>query len=47
MPRDFYVQPDAPDPVLPSDLVLTLARRHVHEARAVTDVDESGGEART
>jgi Ser/Thr protein kinase RdoA (MazF antagonist) len=41
------VQPDAPDPVLSDELVLALARRHVPEARAVTRVDESGGEART
>lgn len=47
MPRDFYIQPDAPDPVLTDDLVLSLARRHVPEARAITGVDESGGEART
>jgi hygromycin-B 7''-O-kinase len=44
---DFYVQPDAPDPVLPDDVVLALARRHAPETRAVTFVDESGGEART
>lgn len=47
MPRDFYVQPDAPDPVLPNVMVLSLARRHVPDARTVTSVDESGGEART
>lgn len=47
MPRDFYVQPDAPDPVLSDDAALSLARRHAPDARAVTCVDESGGEART
>ncbi|HEU5343128.1 MAG TPA: aminoglycoside phosphotransferase family protein [Ktedonobacterales bacterium] len=47
MPGDFYVQPDAPDPVLPEAVVLGLARRYVPEVRAVTTVDESGGEART
>ena len=47
MAGDFYVQPDAPDPVLADDVVLSLAQRHVHAARAVTGVDESGGEART
>lgn len=47
MPGDFYVQPEAPDPVLPDDMVLSLVRRHVPEARVVTGVDESGGEART
>lgn len=47
MSKDIYVQPDAPDPVLDSSLVLSLVRRHVPEAQAVTGVDESGGEART
>ncbi|MGH2484907.1 MAG: aminoglycoside phosphotransferase family protein, partial [Ktedonobacterales bacterium] len=47
MSRDFYVQPDAPDPVLTADLVVSLVRRHAPEARAITGVDESGGEART
>ncbi|MBI3733527.1 MAG: aminoglycoside phosphotransferase family protein [Chloroflexi bacterium] len=47
MPKDIYVQPDAPDPVLDAELVLSLARRHLPGAKAVTDVDESGGEART
>ena len=47
MPGDFYVQPDAPDPVLSDDIVLSLVRRHVQDAHVVTEVDESGGEART
>ncbi|HEX5418232.1 MAG TPA: phosphotransferase [Chloroflexota bacterium] len=38
---------NSPDPVLDFDLVLALARRHLQLARAVTAVDESGGEART
>jgi hygromycin-B 7''-O-kinase len=42
---DVYPQPQAPDPVLPSAVVLGLARRHV-SATEVTGVDESGGEAR-
>jgi aminoglycoside phosphotransferase (APT) family kinase protein len=46
-PRDVYLQPDAPDPVLDSELVLELVRRHVPSVREVTGVDESGGEART
>jgi Ser/Thr protein kinase RdoA (MazF antagonist) len=33
--------------VLPDEVVLVLARRHAPGARSVTDVDESGGEART
>ncbi|HEX9038683.1 MAG TPA: aminoglycoside phosphotransferase family protein [Ktedonobacterales bacterium] len=47
MPGDFYVQPDAPDPVLPDELALKIARRHAPGAQGVTGVDESGGEART
>lgn len=47
VPRDFYVQPHAPDPVLSDDVILSLARRHVPDAHSVTGVDESGGEART
>ncbi|HEY8322957.1 MAG TPA: aminoglycoside phosphotransferase family protein [Ktedonobacterales bacterium] len=47
MPRDFYVQPDAPDPVLSHEAALSLARRHAPDAHSVTHVDESGGEART
>ena len=47
MPKDFYAQPNAPDPVLDNELALSLARRHVPRVRAVTGVDESGGEART
>src|SRR5262245_27820926 len=46
MPKDVYMQPDAPDPVLGDDVVLALVRRHVPSAQAVTGVDESGGEAR-
>ncbi len=46
MPKDFYSQADAPDPVLDHELVLSFVRRHVPGARAVTGVDESGGEAR-
>ena len=47
MPKDIYLQPDAPDPVLPDAVVLGLVQRHVPNAHAVTGVDESGGEART
>ena len=47
MPRDFYIQADTPDPVLTDDVVLSLVRRYVPEARVITGVDESGGEART
>jgi Ser/Thr protein kinase RdoA (MazF antagonist) len=47
MSGDFYIQPDASDKVLPDKTVLALVRRVVPDARAVTGVDESGGEART
>jgi hygromycin-B 7''-O-kinase len=47
MPGDFYVQPEAPDPVLSAEVVLALVHRHKPNAGAVTGVDESGGEART
>ncbi len=46
MPKDVYLQPHAPDPVLDPGLVLSLTRRHIPRADAVTQVDESGGEAR-
>src|SRR5919202_2733864 len=39
-------EPDPRDPVLDASVVLRLARRHLPSARAVTAVDESGGEAR-
>lgn len=45
--KDIYLQPDAPDPVLPEEFVLRLVRRHVARAERVLEVDESGGEART
>jgi hygromycin-B 7''-O-kinase len=38
--------PDPRDPVLDAAVVLGLARRHLPSARAVTAVDETGGEAR-
>lgn len=47
MPKDFYVQPNAPDPVLAPELVLSLVQRHVPTAQTITGIDESGGEART
>jgi hygromycin-B 7''-O-kinase len=43
---DTYSQPHAVDPILPDEVVLALARRHMPDASAVTEVDESGGEAR-
>lgn len=47
MPKDYYVQPEAPDAVLRPDQVLAFVRRHVPDAKSVTGVDETGGEART
>src|SRR5690349_11076202 len=47
MPKDYYVQPDAQDNVLSEEQVLSLARQHIPEIKAVTYVDETGGEART
>lgn len=47
MLKEYYLQPDAPDPVLPEAEVLRCVRRFVPNAKAVTRVDESGGEART
>ena len=43
---DVYVQPDAPDPVLPPSIVLDIVSRHTQRADALLEVDESGGEAR-
>jgi hygromycin-B 7''-O-kinase len=45
--KDYYIQPDVPDPVLDEATIMGLVRRHLPEAKAVTEVDESGGEART
>ena len=46
MAKDFYLQPDAPDPVLDAATVLSIVRRHTPAARSVAGVDENGGEAR-
>ncbi len=47
MAKDYYVQPEAPDTILSAEQVLALARQHLPSAKAVTAVDETGGEART
>jgi hygromycin-B 7''-O-kinase len=47
MLTEYYLQPDAPDPVLSEAEALRCVRRFVPGAKAVTAVDESGGEART
>jgi hygromycin-B 7''-O-kinase len=46
---DVYSQPDAPDPVLPAELVRELIRPHLPDdfrPAGAVEVDESGGEAR-
>lgn len=47
MPKHIYLQPDAPDPIHSDDVVLAIVRKHVPDVKAVTGIDESGGEART
>ena len=47
MPKDYYIQPDAPDLVWSEEQVLSLARQFVPSVKSVTAVDETGGEART
>ena len=44
--HEYYFQPNAPDPILSEAEVLRCVRKFVPGARAVTHVDESGGEAR-
>ena len=44
---DHYHQPDAPDPILDEELVISLVRRHVSSAGPLLKIDETGGEART
>src|SRR5262249_61644343 len=46
LPRDTYSQPNAADPVLDARTVLDLVRRHGVRGSAVTNIDETGGEAR-
>ena len=47
MIEDVYYQRGFPDPVFADDYVLSLARPFAPGAKAVTGVDETGGEART
>jgi aminoglycoside phosphotransferase len=47
VPKDIYLQPNVPDYLWDEQLVLQLTRRHVPQTRAVTHVDETGGEARS
>lgn len=43
---DIYLQPDAKDPLLSPGIVLGIAAAHTDRASTVTEVDETGGEAR-
>lgn len=43
---DVYSHPEAPDPVLSEDAVVTAAAKHVRDPGPLVEVDESGGEAR-
>lgn len=45
--HEYYFQPQAPDPILSEAEVLRCVRKFVPGARALTHVEESGGEART
>jgi len=47
MIKDVYYQKGYPDPVFDNDYVLSLVKPFVPEAKKVTGVDETGGEART
>ena len=40
MGKDFYIQPDAADPVLDPDAVLAIVRLHAAGAKAVRAVDD-------
>jgi aminoglycoside phosphotransferase len=47
MIQTIYYQRGAADPILEKDFVLDIVRQYVPDAKRVTDVDETGGEART
>ncbi|MCL2565713.1 MAG: aminoglycoside phosphotransferase family protein [Defluviitaleaceae bacterium] len=47
MIKDIYYQKGYPDPVFDNAYVLSLVRVFIPEAKEVTGVDETGGEART
>lgn len=47
MRETLYFQRNAIDPILDDTMVLDIVRQYVHEAKKVTYIDESGGEART
>ena len=40
--ENFYVQPEAPNPVLSADVALSLIRRHEPSAQAVTESRQIG-----
>ena len=47
MIQTIYYQRGAADPVLENDFILNIVRQYAPGAKKVTDVDETGGEART
>ena len=47
MIKTVYYQPGAPDPIFVNSFVLDIVKKYVPEAKKVTDIDETGGEART
>lgn len=46
MRETIYYQRNAPDPILDQATVLEIVHQYVPEAKMVTSIDESGGEAR-
>ena len=47
MIQTIYYQRGAADPILENEFVMGIVRQYVPNAKKVTDVDETGGEART
>ena len=47
MIQTIYYQRGAANPIFENDFVLNIVRQYAPEAKKVTDVDETGGEART
>ncbi|MCL2772208.1 MAG: aminoglycoside phosphotransferase family protein [Oscillospiraceae bacterium] len=47
MIKDVYYQKGFPDPILEKEFVMDIVRQFVPGAEKVTDIDETGGEART
>ena len=47
MRETIYYQRNAPDPILDQAIILEIVHQYVPEAKMVSFIDESGGEART